>query len=89
MAGFASARRPHPRYRDDLLFPFFVNTLLMPREPLTAPVAVNVPGLSLAGFQGILIGSLWVIPESCGTSERFSTLRSRRRISRRSSSSTA
>jgi hypothetical protein len=35
----------------------------MPREPISAPFGVNVPGLPLAGFQLTLIGRIWVIPE--------------------------
>jgi Carboxypeptidase regulatory-like domain len=40
-----------------------LKTLLMPREPISAPFGVNVPGLPLAGFQLTLIGRIWVIPE--------------------------
>jgi hypothetical protein len=32
----------------------------MPREPIRAPLAVNVLGSSLAGFQVTLIGRIWV-----------------------------
>jgi len=36
----------------------------MPREPIRAPLGVNVPGSSLAGFQVTLFGRIWVTPEA-------------------------
>jgi hypothetical protein len=38
-------------------------TLLMPKEPIRAPLGVNVPGLPMAGFQLTLHGRIWVTPE--------------------------
>jgi len=35
----------------------------MPKEPIRAPLAVNVPGLTMAGFQLTLHGRIWVTPE--------------------------
>lgn len=35
----------------------------MPKEPIRAPLGVNVPGLTMAGFQLTLHGRFWVIPE--------------------------
>ena len=35
----------------------------MPKEPIRAPRGVNVPGLTMAGFQLTLHGRIWVIPE--------------------------
>ena len=35
----------------------------MPKEPIRAPLGVNVPGLTMAGFQLTLHGRIWVIPE--------------------------
>jgi hypothetical protein len=40
-----------------------LKTLLMLTEPIKAPVGVNVPGSSLAGFQMTFIGRFWVTPE--------------------------
>src|SRR5271167_4055133 len=40
-----------------------LKTLLMPTEPIRAPVGVNVPGLPMAGFQLTLHGRIWVTPE--------------------------
>ncbi|MGC0772813.1 MAG: hypothetical protein WB543_07735, partial [Candidatus Acidiferrum sp.] len=31
--------------------------------PIRAPLGVNVPGLTMAGFQLTLHGRIWVIPE--------------------------
>ena|SRR5437867_4380725 len=39
----------------------------MPKEPIRAPLGVNVPGLTMAGFQLTLHGRIWVIPEVRGT----------------------
>jgi len=36
----------------------------MSREPIRAPLGVNVPGLSLAGFQVTLFGRIWVTLEA-------------------------
>jgi hypothetical protein len=44
-------------------------TLLMPREPINAPVGVNVPGLTMAGFQLTLYGRIWVTPEAVDFNE--------------------
>ena len=41
-----------------------LKTLLMPTEPIRAPVGVNVPGLPMAGFQLTLHGRIWVTPEA-------------------------
>ena len=41
-----------------------LKTLLMPTEPIGAPVGVNVPGLPMAGFQLTLHGRIWVTPEA-------------------------
>jgi hypothetical protein len=38
--------------------------MLMPKEPIRAPLGVNVPGLTMAGFQLTLHGRIWVIPEA-------------------------
>ena len=35
----------------------------MPREPTRASLGVNVPGLTMAGFQLSLYGRIWVTPE--------------------------
>jgi hypothetical protein len=35
----------------------------MPKEPIRAPLGVNVPGLPMAGFQLTLHGRIWVTPE--------------------------
>jgi hypothetical protein len=37
--------------------------LLMPREPIRAPLGVNVPGFAMAGFQVTLHGRIWVTAE--------------------------
>ena len=37
----------------------------MPKEPIRAPLGVNVPGLPMAGFQLTLHGRIWVTPEGC------------------------
>ena len=44
-----------------------LKTLLMPKEPIRAPLGVNVPGLTMAGFQLTLHGRIWVIPEATNT----------------------
>jgi CBS domain-containing protein len=36
----------------------------MPREPISAPLGVNVPGFAMAGFQVTLYGRIWVTPEA-------------------------
>ena len=35
----------------------------MPREPIRAPLGVNVPGSAMAGFQVTLYGRFWVTAE--------------------------
>jgi hypothetical protein len=35
----------------------------MPREPIRAPLGVNVPGSAMAGFQPTLYGRFWVTAE--------------------------
>jgi hypothetical protein len=35
----------------------------MPKEPIRVPLGVNVPGLTVAGFQLTLHGRFWVTPE--------------------------
>jgi len=36
----------------------------MPREPIRAPLGVNVPGFAMAGFQVTLHGRIWVTAEA-------------------------
>ena len=43
---------------------FSEQTLLMPREPIRAPLGVNVPSSAMAGFQLTLYGRIWVTPEA-------------------------
>ena len=43
-----------------------LKTLLMPREPIRAPLGVNVPDFAMAGFQLTLYGRIWVTPEDSG-----------------------
>jgi len=38
--------------------------LLMPSEPIRAPLGVNVPGFAMAGFQVTLHGRIWVTAEA-------------------------
>jgi hypothetical protein len=45
--------------------------LLMPREPIRAPLGVNVPGFAMAGFQVTLYGRIWVTAEEL--KRRFSS----------------
>jgi len=42
----------------------------MPREPIRAPLGVNVPGFAMAGFQVTLHGRIWVTAEVDGKGER-------------------
>src|SRR5215813_10627834 len=58
-------RKGHPSFPSAITCCFFssLKTLLIPREPIRAPLGVNVPGSSLAGFQLTLIGRIWVTPE--------------------------
>src|SRR5437870_8820627 len=46
----------------------------MPKEPIRAPLGVNVPGLTMAGFQLTLHGRIWVIPEDDAEPRRQSLL---------------
>ena len=48
-----------------------LKTLLMPTEPIRAPVGVNVPGFPMAGFQLTLHGRIWVTPEGIGRGRAF------------------
>src|SRR5215469_5388481 len=59
-------RKGHPSFPSAITCCFFssLKTLLMPREPIRAPLGVNVPGSSLAGFQVTLFGRIWVTPEA-------------------------
>jgi two-component system, OmpR family, KDP operon response regulator KdpE len=41
----------------------------MPREPIRAPIGVNVPGFAMAGFQVTLYGRFWVTPEDSGADD--------------------
>src|SRR5271157_5200150 len=61
-------RKDHPSFPSAMTCCFFssLKTLLMPTEPIRASVGVNVPGLSMAGFQLTLHGRFWVIPEVTG-----------------------
>src|SRR6202035_4320138 len=58
-------RRGHPSFPSAMTCCFFssLKTLLMPREPTRASLGVNVPGLTMAGFQLSLYGRIWVTPE--------------------------
>ena len=58
-------RKGHPSFPSAMTCCFFssLKTLLMPKEPIRAPLGVNVPGLTMAGFQLTLHGRIWVIPE--------------------------
>jgi hypothetical protein len=58
-------RKGHPSFPSAMTCCFFssLKTLLMPTEPIRAPVGVNVPGFPMAGFQLTLHGRIWVTPE--------------------------
>src|SRR5271166_6448274 len=58
-------RKGHPSFPSAMTCCFFssLKTLLMPTEPIRAPVGVNVPGLPMAGFQLTLHGRIWVTTE--------------------------
>ena len=58
-------RKGHPSFPSAMTGCFFssLKTLLMPKEPIRAPLGVNVPGLPMAGFQLTLHGRIWVTPE--------------------------
>src|SRR5262245_29188623 len=58
-------RNGHPSFPSAITCCFFssLKTLLMPREPIKALLAVNVLGSALAGFQVTLFGRIWVTPE--------------------------
>ena len=58
-------RNGHPSFPSAMTCCFFssLKTLLMPKEPIRAPLGVNVPGLTMAGFQLTLHGRIWVTPE--------------------------
>src|SRR5437773_4114180 len=60
-------RKGHPSFPSAMTCCFFssLKTLLMPKEPIRAPLGVNVPGLTMAGFQLTLHGRIWVIPVAC------------------------
>ena len=62
-------RKGHPSFPSAMTCCFFssLKTLLMPKEPISAPLGVNVPGLPMAGFQLTLHGRIWVTPEDCGS----------------------
>src|SRR5215469_2282236 len=58
-------RKDHPSFPNAITCCFFssLKTLLMSREPIRAPLGVNVPGFPIAGFQLTLYGRIWVTPE--------------------------
>src|SRR5215468_7002406 len=58
-------RKDHPSFPSAITCCFFssLKTLLMPREPIRAPLGVNVPDFAMAGFQLTLYGRIWVTPE--------------------------
>ena len=60
--GLRSKKNSSRRDVFSLDFPFY-RTLLMPTEPIRAPIGVNVPGLPMAGFQLTLHGRIWVTAE--------------------------
>src|SRR5207302_9772218 len=59
-------RKGHPSFPSAMTCCFFssLKTLLMPKEPIRAPLGVNVPGFPMAGFQLTLHGRIWVTPEA-------------------------
>src|ERR1700740_3689940 len=61
----AMRRKDHPSFPNATTCCFFssLKTLLMPREPIRAPLGVNVPGFAMAGFQVTLHGRIWVTAE--------------------------
>src|SRR5712672_1215371 len=63
-------RKDHPSFPNAITCCFFssLKTLLMPREPIRAPLGVNVPGFAMAGFQVTLHGRIWVTAEDLYTS---------------------
>src|SRR5215468_467392 len=63
-------RKDHPSFPNAITCCFFssLKTLLMPREPIRAPLGVNVPGFAMAGFQVTLYGRIWVTAEGIGRS---------------------
>src|SRR4030095_4722748 len=58
-------RKVHPSFPNAITCCFFssLKTLLMPSEPIRAPLGVNVPGFAMAGFQVTLHGRIWVTAE--------------------------
>src|ERR1700687_585309 len=58
-------RKGHPSFPSAMTCCFFssLKTLLMPTEPIRAPVGVNVPGFTHGRF--------WVTPEVLGPSKRI------------------
>src|SRR5262249_51629232 len=58
-------RKDHPSFPRAITCCFFssLKTLLMPREPIKAPLGVNVPDFPMAGFQVTLYGRFWVTAE--------------------------
>src|SRR5258707_11265558 len=62
-------RKGHPSFPSAMTCCFFssLKTLLMLTEAIGPLVRVNVPGLSLAGFQVTLIGRFWVTTEGFKT----------------------
>jgi hypothetical protein len=71
-------RKDHPSFPNAITCCFFssLKTLLMPREPIRAPIGVNVPGFAMAGFQVTLHGRIWVTAEgaSIATLQNIYTL---------------
>src|SRR5215813_1097647 len=59
-------RKGHPSFPNAITCCFFssLKTLLMPREPIRAPLGVNVPGSAMAGFQPTSYGRFWVTTEA-------------------------
>jgi hypothetical protein len=53
-------RSGHPSFPSAMTCCFFssLKTLLMPKEPIRAPLGVNVPGLPMAGFRLTLHGRI-------------------------------
>ena len=58
-------RKDHPSFPSATTCCFFssLKTLLIPREPIGAPLGVNVPGFCYGRFSGDLTGRIWVTAE--------------------------
>src|SRR5262249_52775041 len=68
-------RKDHPSFPRAITCCFFssLKTLLMPREPIKAPLGVNVPDFPMAGFQVTLYGRFWVTAEDVHLFEEVPT----------------